>query len=154
MARHGGKRTGTPGKAYPQRSDLNKKPRGGPQPAAAPSGLPYGQRQQLERAQNVIPLPGGGGPAPQIPVGAGQAPAPVPTGAGGPAPGDATVPIGAPTLRPNEAVTTGLPMGPGAGPEALPLDPGDDTALQIKALYQLFPSDAIGSLLELYENGY
>ena len=32
-------------------------------------------------------------------------------------------PLNAPTQRPNEPVTTGSPMGPGAGPEALGINP-------------------------------
>jgi hypothetical protein len=31
--------------------------------------------------------------------------------------------LSAPTARPNEPVTAGLPSGPGAGPEAVPMGP-------------------------------
>ena len=37
-----------------------------------------------------------------------------------PAPGPPPVPIGAPTSRPGEPVQSGLSLGPGAGPEAIP----------------------------------
>jgi hypothetical protein len=107
----GGRRTGTPGKAYSNRSDLNV-------PAQAASGQQYGMRGQQMAAQRALPVarpatdavPSGGSPAAGGPAGAGT-PA-------GPLPGSLT-PLDAPTQRPGEPVTTGLPVGAGAGPEAL-----------------------------------
>lgn len=52
-ARRGGYRQGTPGVAYPQRTDLNEDR----QPVRVASGQPYGQRQAQEAAQRAVPLP-------------------------------------------------------------------------------------------------
>lgn len=83
------------------------------QPAQAPTGLPYGEHQQLVEAQHAVPVPGPG----TVPV----PPAP---------PGDQAIlhaatqmpfqPVdlyGAPE-RP-EPLTAGLPIGAGPGPEAM-----------------------------------
>lgn len=99
----------------PNRSDLAA-------PVTAAPGQPYGVAAQQRMAQGAIPM----GPQPTA-------------GGGGPTSPPATAPdiaslmqqhaatagivpgqhLQAPTARPNEPVTHGLPMGPGAGPEAL-----------------------------------
>lgn len=90
----------------PNRSDLTK-----PTAATVP-GQGYGDAAQQRVAQQAIPMgppvaaPGASlSPSPPAPV-----PAPVPASQG---------PISRPSERPNEPVTHGLPVGPGAGPEAL-----------------------------------
>lgn len=100
----------------PNRSDLTK-----PTSQTVP-GQGYGEAAQQRVAQQAIPMgpppapvptpdagprPGGAGSTPVAPPG----PPIVPPGANGP--------ISRPSERPNEPVTHGLPMGPGAGPEAL-----------------------------------
>lgn len=100
----GGRRGGTQGAKYPNRSDL----RTGPLPMSAPQGLPYGDRQKLIAAQRAVPM----GPAPTPGVAT-----PAPTQAPAPVPG--ANPLIAPTNRPSEPITAGLPMGPGPGPEAI-----------------------------------
>lgn len=98
-----------------------------------PSALPaevvpskqYGQAAQELAQQRTIPMasgditPAGGPPAaPQPGTGGGEA-----LGAPPMAPGDLPA-LDAPTNRPQEPLTHGLPTGPGAGPEALqPPDP-------------------------------
>jgi hypothetical protein len=98
----GGRRDGTPGRAYGNRSDLNgPKPPGMPLPVQAASGQAYGARKQQEDAQRAIPMasaPGMSQPA--------MSPEQIPS-------------LTDPTTRPNEPVTAGLPVGPGPGPEAL-----------------------------------
>ena len=101
----------------PNRSDLAA-------PVTAAPNQPYGIAAQQIAAQGVVPMgpqpiAGGGqaGPpsAPSDPnamVAALQAHA---AAGGGPHPQGFT----RPTERPNEPVTHGLPIGPGAGPEAL-----------------------------------
>lgn len=107
----GGKRSGSAGTAYANRSDLNSH-----LPITAPTGLPYGENQALSNAQRTIPM----APAP-APAGS---PAPA-AGSGGPVSPPAPLPVpGArpflrPTERPNEPVTSGLPTGAGPGTEAL-----------------------------------
>lgn len=116
---HGGPRSGKPGAAYGNRTDLNAKPR---QAVTAAAGQTYGERGVQEAAQQAIPLP-----------------APV-------------VPLSAPTQRPNEPVTAGLPIGPGPGPEALaPMGapPADAPVLELlQALYAQYPNNELRGLIE------
>jgi hypothetical protein len=110
MAR-GGRRAGTKGQAYPNRTDL----RGAQLPVNAPRELPYGDRAKLIAAQRQVPM----GPPPAA-TGATPPPAGGPSGPASPAgPLPGTLPFTGPTARPNEPVTAGLPIGPGPGPEVL-----------------------------------
>jgi len=117
----GGRRQGTPGKAYPNRTDLNADR----QPVRVPSGGRYGDRQAAEAAQRIMPLPDN---RPDV------------------------VPLDAPSRRPDEPVTAGLPVGPGPGPEILGPAAGPDQdseiAAQIRALYRQFPSNDLLRFLE------
>ena len=101
MAR-GGRRAGNRGTQPTNRTDIHQ-----PLPVSAPTGLPYGARGELVAAQQAVPMgpgPTAGGP---------------PSAPGGEAPAQSVLPLGAPTQRPDEPVTAGLPIGPGPGPEAL-----------------------------------
>lgn len=144
----GGRRTGTPGKAYSNRSDLN-----GPKavPMMAATGQQYGARKAQIDAQRAIPVAAPPGPALAPPTGG--APAPGPTLPAGPGPGQ-VVPLDAPSMRPDEPVTAGLPVGPGAGPEALgPLaGQSEDVGMQLRAIYARFPNEDLRSLLELLDD--
>lgn len=103
-ANNGGSRQGQPGKPYPNRSDLRA------QKVSVPPSAEYGQGERLRRSQAAVPM--AGAPAvPQAAAGAG------PLAAGG-APGELP-PFTRPTERPGEPLTTGIPSGPGAGPEVL-----------------------------------
>lgn len=134
MAR-GGRRTGTPGKAYGARTDLHQPPR-------APSGGQYGSVKASIDAQKVVPLPTANQPPVQQPTPQQAAPMV--------APGD--LDFEAPTNRPNEPVTTGLPIGPGAGPEVLDLpDDQANTAMQLRAIYTNIPAARNNDLLRLVE---
>lgn len=117
----GGKRQGSTGKNYPNRTDMANGPRKLPLDNA---GLPYGQATALNRAQQGTPNLQQ--PVPAMPgaaaVGQAQIAPPVsalPTGPPPPALND-------PTQNPNEPVTSGIDMGPGVGSSALgiPSDPG------------------------------
>ena len=95
----------------PNRADLT-------QPAAATvPNQSYGEASQQRQAMQAIPLPmqpsPGGGP-PSAPR-----PSQNPSALGGAPMVGANGPLTRPTERPNEPVTHGLPVGPGAGPEAL-----------------------------------
>ena len=91
------------------------KPEGQAQAAQVANGLPYGDRQRLEEAQQQVPLPDNRGipgqpaePAsPDFGALAGQAQA-----LGG-------VPLTAGDDQPQTPVTDGSMLGPGAGPEAI-----------------------------------
>lgn len=115
---HGGPRTGNPGAQYPNRSDLQRGPRA--QPVTAASGQTYGVRAEQEAAQRQIPLPA------QAPI----------------------VPLSAPTQRPTEPLTAGLPIGAGPGPEVLSAMPrADDTRAVLAAWYAEDPSPEIADML-------
>ena len=99
----GGIRTGTPGKAYSNRTDMNQN-QGSTQPIAAAPNQPYGAASAQKAAQQTVPLP--------------VAAAPI-------------KPFSRPTERPNEPVTTGIPVGEGSNlspirsmhPAPVPTDP-------------------------------
>ena len=93
-----------------------------PQGAKVPTGLQYGQRQALQQAQRSMPLPdvntihapqaGGGAPAalpPDHPDTLAAAHSWTPP----------IQPLSRPSNRPGEPVQSGIPLGPGPGPEAL-----------------------------------
>lgn len=137
MAR-GGRRKGTAGKAYGQRTDLNG-------PAAKPMAVPgqqYGEQGKQIAAQKAMPMgtpdvPGPGGPL---------------AGYSGPMPNDLPSLLGAESNRPDIPLTAGLTGGPGPGPEALdPLTgrlaprPGFD---DLEAVYQAFPYPGIRALIQ------
>lgn len=148
MSPRGGRRQGTPGQLYPNRSDLRENPR--VLPVQAPPAAYHGQRKQLEDLQRAAPMGPPPGPT-AAPAGAGRttggAPAALPWA--GP-----LVPLDAPTERPDEPLTAGLPIGPGAGPEALlfnraaPPGPMEEIAFQLRALYLHRPTEELRALLE------
>jgi len=121
----GGSRQGKPGGSYGNRSDLRTvKP-------ATPTGQPYGANKAI--SDSAAALPPGAAPAgaPPMPQGAPSA---------GPMPGDSGD-FMRPTERPNEPITAGLSVGPGAGPEALTTIPTqDDDDVDLVALAQYLPT--------------
>lgn len=124
----GGSRTGTNGKVYTNRTDLN-------QPARAVPGQTYGQAGAQLAAQQAIPLPGPGASAQ---AGMQQPPPAVSPGQHGP--------ITAPSNQPSQPITAGLPTGPGPGPEAL-APPPDTTINILRGMYAQNPSPDILSLI-------
>jgi hypothetical protein len=123
--------------AYGQRTDLNK------MPATAAPGQTYGEAGAQKAAQRAVPM--GSSPQP-------AAPQSLPPGSYGP--------LDRPTERPQEPVTTGNPLGAGAGPEALPLpmpaylQPGsrEDLISQVRYIYSKNPNSAVFQLLLELEN--
>lgn len=121
----GGVRTGAPGTAYGNRTDLNTK-----MPVQTATNQAYGVAAQQRAAQQAIPVaaqPVQGAVAGMGPQVAQAAPAPAPAQESplfaqqqpmaGIMPGD--LKFMHDTEFPDEPVTTGSPMGPGPGPEAL-----------------------------------
>ena len=109
--------------------------RRGTQPVRVPTGGPQGQRQQLETAQQVIPLPdrqSGGAPPPQT----------------NGAPVERPDVFGA-TARPNEPLTAGAPAGP--GPNGIGMLPEDPVEF-LRAVWLQFPSPGLRRLIETSEN--
>ena len=142
----GGVREGQPGKAYSNRSDLTQ-PGAAPQPATAPN------------TATMTPPRGYGSPSPAAPPVA--SPPSTPT-----APvGQQTLPQGmqgtppaldltAPTTRPNEPVTAGVPSGPGPNTMSLPNLPSQDTlGLFLRELYRAQPSEAVRQLILQHDSG-
>lgn len=133
----GGARQGRSGARYSQRSDLQL---GARLPVQTAPGQVYGVAKQQADAQRQIALPRA------LPAGTGAAPAAVATQ--GPTPDRAALPpLGAPTARPDEPVTTGSAFGPGAGPEVLGSG-RDSTGDELRALYLRFPNDDLRRLIE------
>ena len=108
-------RAPTPSPGAGNRTDLVNPP---PQPISAVPGQDYGLAANQQEAQQIAPMSGGGAPTPPGPGGQPQAPNPLAAAMGHEGPG-ASLAIDRPTERPNEPVAHGLPVGPGAGPEAL-----------------------------------
>lgn len=125
-------------------------PGGAPaQAPKAPTGLPYGQHQQLVDAQRQVPLPG---PTPQPPPAAGP-------GSGAPMMDAAQAALGLRpppaggllrgTDRPDEPVTAGLPTGPGPGPEVLGgMHETDQVLANLYKVYQENPTEGLRALIE------
>ena len=130
----GGSRQGTPGESYSNRSDLNVKTR---LPMQAATGQAYGEATTQMNAQRAVPM---GRPATDaVPVGNPSTP-PAPA-----VPPGAVTPLHAPSERPDEPVTAGLPVGAGAGPAGLNLltaTAGYSTATQqVQALADAAPDN-------------
>ena len=151
MAQHGGPRTPAhpahvsgPGQ-YSKRTDGH--------PAQVLSAAPdqeYGAMTQQMNDQRVAPMGAAAPLPPAAPVPAQAPPAThqMPTFNG--------TPLSAPTNRPNEPVTTGVPIGPGAGPEAMPqvappVGMGQATGAMSDMLAQIAPTDASGVVAALLQ---
>lgn len=128
------------GGAHASRGDLT-------QPNRVASGQQYGQRQAQEQAQRSVPLPRVAAPAPP-PAQAGPPPgSPAAAAAAQSAEqralqaAEATpfrpVGLAAPSQRPNEPVTAGLPAG-------MTLSPADE----LRAIYSRFPSETLREMIE------
>jgi len=145
----GGRRSGRPGVAHGNRTDLNKPP------LARFTGQEYGAAAEQARSQAAIrpgPPPAPPPGQPRAPQGPQEPQGPPPTGGipqSGPMPGTLGA-LDRPTERPGEPLTAGLPSGPGPGPEALAGVGigGDALELQLRALYQKYPMPEIARLLE------
>lgn len=129
---------------------LSKRTDGGPgQKLSVANGLPYGERQQTLAQERTAPMAQADSVAP-APIPSGP-----PAGPGG-APAAATgMNFGAPTARPNEPITHGVDIGPGGGPEQLPVT--QQPAYQSlgpmsQMLAQLSANDMSGSLAQLYQS--
>lgn len=117
----GGKRQGRQGKAYPNRTDLNAQA-----VRTAPSQT-YGDAKAQADAQRVVPLPQMREPLSPGPVTA--------------------TPLNAPTARPTEPLTAGMPMGPGPGPGVM-MPAVDPTVETLRAAVMQFSTPGALALLE------
>jgi hypothetical protein len=133
MSPRGGKRSGKPGAQYANRSDLRAP--GAPDIPKVPQGQPYGAAGQQTQALAAAPAQG--------PPGVPTPPSPAP---GGPPPGSFGD-FGRPTERPNEPITHGAPLGPGAGTEILPTA-ADNNLNLLRSIYRNHPSQALEQIIE------
>lgn len=115
------------------------------QPADAPTGMGYGERQASIESQQALPMaqvsaPGGGGPPQpsQDPAQRLQAAVAAAKRMRPPAP------LTGPSQRPGEPLTAGMAMGPGAGPEVL--RNGDRVARTMKLLAEVTGDAAFSDL--------
>lgn len=92
-------------------------------------GQQYGEEAALSRAQDAVPA----GPAVTTPP---------------PVVGPDMVPnLNAPTNRPDEPVTAGMPFGPGPGPsEQVPMP--DPVVQRLRVMYAAYPSPHIRRMLQ------
>lgn len=124
MAR-GGARTAKAGVVYANRSDLNGN-----------ADATYGDGVNAETVRTATPN---------------TSRVPAPTGGGQPmAPPGAVGPLDAPSDRPDEPLTAGLPIGPGPGPQAGGF-PVDDALYDLRALAQRYPYRELLRLIALAE---
>lgn len=107
---------------------------------AAQQAMPLPQTQSASAAPPVPASPGGGGALAQA-LAQAQAMAPPQGG------------LLAPSNRPSEPVTAGLPIGPGPGPEALGgmANMNASGLAELRAVYQLFPTEEIRQIIERWE---
>jgi hypothetical protein len=118
---------------------LSRRTDGGPSQAAQyMAGGKYGEGKQLMETQQAAPMAASSQPRMRGPQ--------MPSGGGGPA----VVPITAPTERPDEPITHGLPFGPGGGPEVLSNGPQRSNTLS-QTVGGLIQYDSTGELTDLYE---
>lgn len=120
---------------YPNRSDLRNPAQ--KMAATAAKGQTYGEAGKQIQAQKAVPM--------------GQAPTDTAL-----QPGQ----LGAfdrPTERPAEPVTAGASFGPGPTPSPMMMVPrnNDPVLTELRAMYEMFPSDDLADLLESYvREGY
>lgn len=103
----------------------------------------HGQGAALNAIQGAAPIQGGTPPAQPAP-----AQSRAPAGAGGGNPGPVFGPQAfRPTERPGEAIQSGIPFGPGGNGQNQIL-PTDNVDAFLRALYAVYPDDAILRLLK------
>lgn len=113
-----------------------------------PKGQPYGTGVQQQQALAAVPL-SGPSTTQRRPSPSAQQALPV----GGVEPGQIPS-LSDPSTRPDEPVTTGLPLGPGAGPDALggifPQAPQE--LLALRELYAAKPDPQLRRLIQWTES--
>lgn len=122
----GGARQGSAGTAYTNRTDLAAD-RAPDQPAQAKAGQTYGERGRQEQAMQALPLPDLAATVAALPA------------------------LDAPTARPDEPLTAGLPFGPGPGP--ISRRPESGAAALLRAMVAADPDPELFELLAEAERG-
>lgn len=103
-----------------------------------PANGQYGEAKALNQMQSAAPMQGN--PVPKVPT---------PN-----VPMEPITPLNAPTQRPDEPVTSGMPFGPGSNVPTVGMMGDDEVAAQIRAAYTLYPNEDLYRLiLALEEEG-
>lgn len=124
-------------KQYSNRSDL-RNPAGKIAKQAA-KGQPYGEAGKQMQAQQAVPMA-------QAPTDTAPRIQPGQLGS-----------LTRPTERPEEPVTAGASFGPGPTPRTEMMVPrnNDPVLIELRAMYEMYPSDELADLLESYvREGY
>jgi len=114
----GGPRSGNPGTAYTNRTDLAADT----QPVAVPTGQPYGEAGRQQAAMSQIGVPDLQGMLQSMPG------------------------LTDPSQRPEEPLTAGMPTGSGPGP--MPGPPGKSAAGLLRSMLSVSPDPELWALLE------
>lgn len=132
----GGARQGQPYRSYNNRTDLNSGTR---TTGAGSADATYGDGVNAETVRTATP----NAPRPPAPTRGG--------GQGMVGPG-AIGPLDAPTDRPDEPLTAGLPIGPGPGPAGMAALPELNPDIErLRALARIYPSRDLMRLIALAE---
>lgn len=125
---------------------LSRRTDGGPTQAgrAISSGGKYGERKALAEIQSSALMQGN--PTPEMPtVNVSASPAQA-------QPAAPVTGLFAPTQRPGEPITAGMPFGEGSNiPTQMPVQI-DDAAAQIRAAYAVYPNEALLTLIQALES--
>lgn len=105
------------------------------------AGGAYGDRQGLLDQEKTAAM----SQTPTVPA----ATIPTQPSTGGAAP--ALTPFDAPSQRPGEPITSGVPTGPGPGPAMGPINPAAGTGSMTALLQRLSPTDTTGILGQLFQ---
>ena len=126
MAGHGGYRKPNHPAAVSGPGSLSRRTDGGPQAVRDLPNAKYGENTAFRAAEQAMPMASstGGAVAPAMP----------PTGPDL----SGITPFGAPTQRPGEPITAGMPYGPGPG-SSMPSGPGGLTQEQADRLRSYLP---------------
>lgn len=119
---------------------LSRRTDGGPIQGAKyiPANGKYGEAKALQEIQGGAPMQGN----------------PVPNVATPNVPMAPLTPLDAPTQRPNEPLTSGMPFGPGSNTPPVVAAGVDEVAAQIRAAYALYPNEDLRRLvMSLEEEG-
>lgn len=119
---------------------LSRRTDGGPAQGAKyiPANGKYGEAKALQELQTGAPMQGN----------------PIPSAAIPNVQIEPLTPLNAPTQRPNEPVTSGMPFGPGSNTPPAVIAGVDEVAAQIRAAYSLYPNEDLYRLvLALEEEG-
>lgn len=111
----------------------------------AARGQTYGKRKEQEEAQRAVPM--GRAPVEMQAQEAARRPQPN-------QPGEFL----APSSRPTEPITSGAPVGPGAsfvpGLAMSEAEMMDDAIRELRAIFELYPSQELADILQFYEDGF